>query len=88
MTQQGSVQRKLAEVALLGYNMSGCSGGPVLTHGSLNGRQRCFPIAMIIMAPREKGTGEAKGLDMITMRRIDAIEPDGTIKNKESGWLP
>ena len=61
MTQPGSVQRKLAEVALLGYNMSGCSGGPVLTHGSLNGRQRCFPIAMIIMAPREKGTGEAKG---------------------------
>ena len=71
-----------------GYNMSGCSGGPVLSHGVLNGLQRSFPIAMIIMGPRGKGTGEAEGLDMIMMRRIDAIEPDGTIKHKVSGWLP
>lgn len=71
-----------------GYNMSGCSGGPVLSHGDLNGLQRWFPIAMIIMGPGGKGTGEANGLDMITVRRIDAIEPDGTIKHKDSGWLP
>ena len=72
----------------LGYNMSSCSGGPVLLHGDLNGLQRWFPIAMIIMGPRGKGTGEADGCDMITARRIDAIEPDGTIKHKDSGWLP
>jgi hypothetical protein len=71
-----------------GYNMSGCSGGPVLSLGMLNGLQRWFPIAMIIMGPREEGTGEAKGWDMIWMRRIDAIEPDGTIKHKDSGRLP
>jgi hypothetical protein len=72
----------------LGYNMSGCSGGPVLSHGSRNGLQRWFLIAMIIMGPRGKGTGVAEGYDMIRMRRIDTIEPDGTIKHKDSGWLP
>ena len=30
----------------------------------------------------------AEGWDMITMRRIDAIQPDGTIKHENSGWLP
>ena len=72
----------------LGYNMSGCSGGPVLSHGSRNGLQRWFLIAMIVRGPKEKGTGQADGWDMITMRRIDAIQPDGTIKAKHSGWLP
>lgn len=72
----------------LGYNMSGCSGGPVLSHGDLNGLQRWFPIAMIIMGPRDKGAGQAEGWDMIRMRRIDAIEPDGNIKQEDSGWLP
>ena len=38
---------------------------------------------MITRGPKEKGTGEAEGWDMITMRRIDVIEPDGTIKHDE-----
>ena len=72
----------------LGYNMSGCSGGPVLSHGTRNGLQRWFAIAMIISGPKDKGTGGAEGWEMITMRRIDAIQPDGTIKHQNSGWLP
>jgi len=72
----------------LGYNMSGCSGGPVLSHGTRNGLLRWFPVAMIIRGPRGQGTGEADGWDMITMRRIDPIQPDGTIKRQYSGWLP
>jgi len=72
----------------LGYNMSGCSVGPVLSHGTHNGLQRWFLVAMIIRGPKDKGAGEAEGWDMITMRRIDAIQPDGTIKHEDSGWLP
>jgi hypothetical protein len=72
----------------LGYNMSGCSGGPVLSHGLLNGLQRWFPIAMIIKGPKDQGTGEVEGWDMLIMRRIDIIQPDGTIKHEHSGWLP
>lgn len=72
----------------LGYNMSGCSGGPVLSHGMRRGIQRWFPVAMIIQGPRGLGEGEAAGWDMITMRRIDAIRPDGSIERKETGWLP
>ncbi len=72
----------------LGYNMSGCSGGPVLSLGTRNGLQRWFPVAMIIAGPRGKGTGEAEGWDMITMRRINGIQPDGIIKREDSGWLP
>ncbi|WP_162800726.1 trypsin-like peptidase domain-containing protein [Acidibrevibacterium fodinaquatile] len=72
----------------LGYNMSGCSGGPVLSHGIRNGLQRCFPIAMIIMGPREEGAGDASGWEMIKMRRIDVVQPDGTIRRKDLGWLP
>jgi hypothetical protein len=72
----------------LGYNMSGCSGGPVLSHGTRNGLQRWFPVAIIVRGPRGLGTGEAEGWDMITMRRIDPIQSDGTIKRESSGWLP
>ncbi len=73
----------------LGYNMSGCSGGPVLSHGTRNGLQRWFPMAMIIAGPKDQGTGEAEGWEMITMRRIDdVIQPGGTIKHEASGWLP
>ena len=72
----------------LGYNMSGCSGGPVLSHGTRNGLQRWFLVGMIIGGPKGKGTGEAEGWNMIKMRRIHAIQPDGTIMQEDSGWLP
>lgn len=72
----------------LGYNMSGCSGGPVLSHGIKNGLQRWFPIAMIIRGPRGQGTGETSEWDMVTMRRIDKIQQDGGIDGKDTGWLP
>lgn len=72
----------------LGYNMSGCSGGPVLSHGTHNGLQRWFAIAMIISGPKGKGAGDSEGWETIIMRRINTIRSDGTIKHEDSGWLP
>lgn len=72
----------------LGYNMSGCSGGPVLSQGTKNGLHRWFPVAMIIRGPRGQGAGDTADWDMITMRRIDAVQQDGLINGKEVGWLP
>ncbi len=72
----------------LGYNMSGCSGGPVLSHGTRNGLQRSFLVGMVVAGPRGTGTGEAEGFDILRMRRIYAVEPDGMIRRTNSGWLP
>jgi hypothetical protein len=72
--------------------MSGSSGGPVLVHGVRNGLHRWFPVGLIAEGPRqEKKQGEASEFDMIRLRRIDVIQPDGTIKRPEdvdTGWLP
>jgi hypothetical protein len=75
----------------VGFNMSGCSGGPVLVHGDRNGLHRWFPVGIIAEGPRQdKKQGEASEFDMIRLRRIDIIQPDGTIKRPEdnTGWLP
>jgi hypothetical protein len=70
------------------HDMSGCSGGPVLSHGVWNGLQRWFLIAIIAQGSKAEGTGDAEGLEIIRLRRIDAIQCDGTIKKEASGWLP
>jgi hypothetical protein len=72
----------------LGYNMSGCSGGPVLSHGTRNGLQRWYPVAMIIGGPNGQGSGGLSGCDVITLRRIDVIQSDGAIRREQTGWLP
>lgn len=75
----------------VGFNMSGCSGGPVLVHGNRNGLHRWFPVGIIAEGPREdKKQGDLAEFDMIRLRRIDIIQPDGTIKRPkdETGWLP
>jgi len=75
----------------IGFNMSGCSGGPVLVHVNQNGLHRWFPVAMIVAGPRQdKKQGESAEFDMIRMRRIDIIQPDGTIKppSENASWLP
>jgi hypothetical protein len=74
----------------LGFNMSGCSGGPVLMHGTRNGLHRWFPVGLIARGPKDEGCqGASAEFDMIRLRRIHVIRPDGTIeKEAAGGWLP
>ncbi len=70
------------------FNMSGCSGGPVLMHGTLNGIHRWFAVGAIVQGPGGIASGEAEDFEMIRIRRIDCINNDGTINRLGSGWLP
>ncbi len=70
----------LAPKPPLGFNMSGCSGGPVLAHGVRNGLLRWFPVGLIVSGPRADGPRLFEGVDIIHCRRIDFIQPDGTIR--------
>ena len=73
----------------LGFNLSGCSGGPVLLHGMRRGLHRWFPVGLITGGPSGAGTGESASFDIIRARRIDCLRPDGTLeKSPSGGWLP
>ncbi len=73
----------------LGFNLSGCSGGPVLMHGMRNDLHRWFPVGLIIRGPRDVGKGEIASFDIIRARRIHCLKPDGTLeKPSAGGWLP
>lgn len=76
----------------VGFNMSGCSGGPVLAHGTRNGLHRWFAVGLIAQGPSEHNKqGIAAEFDMIRLSRIDSIQPDGTITQPtedKGGWLP
>jgi hypothetical protein len=71
----------------LGFNMSGCSGGPALMHGIENGLHRWFLSGFII---RGSGIseGDAQEFDIVRLRRIHFIKSDGTLSRELSGWLP
>ena len=72
----------------LGLNLSGCSGGPVLLHEVKNGLHRWFPVGLVVRGPKNQGTGASKAFDMIRLRRIHVIQPDGRISKEQAGWLP
>jgi hypothetical protein len=72
----------------LGFNMSGCSGGPVVVLKLVNGLMRCFPAGFIYKGPDGKAEGKFATFDRIHIRKIHLIQPDGTIADPESGWLP
>ncbi len=76
----------------VGFNLSGCSGGPVLLHVMKNGLHRWFPVALISSGPNDHGKqGLAAEFDLIRLKRINSILPDGSISRctaAESGWLP
>jgi hypothetical protein len=73
----------------LGFNMSGCSGGPALLVKQVNGSLRWFPVGLIYKGPVGKAAeGELAGLDRIYIRRIHFLNPDGTINEPDTGWLP
>ncbi len=72
----------------LGYNMSGCSGGPAIIHETRGGLHLWHPVGLIVGGPK-LGEGTAAEFDMIRIRRIDCIEPTGHIRRAaETGWLP
>ena len=54
----------------LGYNTSGCSGGPAIIHEARGGLHLWHPVGMIVGGPKF-GQGDAAEFDMIRMRRID-----------------
>jgi hypothetical protein len=72
------------------FDMSGCSGGPAIAHGEVGGLHRWFPVGIIVAGSGDVGSdGVTKEFDMIRVRRIDRIRPDGTIdRTSSSGWLP
>jgi hypothetical protein len=72
----------------LGFNMSGCSGGPALTFKTINGLLRWFPVGLIYKGPSGKGEGEFASFDRIHIRRIHFLRPDGSIDEPNQGWLP
>lgn len=72
----------------LGYNMSGCSGGPAIIHETRGGLHLWHPVGLIVGGPKS-GEGDAAEFDMIRIRRIDCIEPTGHIRRAtDTGWLP
>jgi hypothetical protein len=71
----------------LGYNMSGCSGGPAIVHElRASNLHVWYPVGLIVGGPRF-GEGDAAGFDIIRVRRIDCIHANGHIR-RETGWLP
>jgi hypothetical protein len=73
----------------LGFNLSGCSGGPVLMHNVIDGVHHAHPVGMMTYGPKdgEKG-GISTEFDMIRLRRIHFVQRDGTIPEGNSGWRP
>lgn len=71
----------------LGFNMSGCSGGPVVMVKEVNKLLRLFPVGLIYKGPDGEAKGEFASFDRIHIRRIHFIQPDGTINNPDpDGW--
>lgn len=70
----------------LGFNMSGCSGGPVLLVKEIKGLLRWFPIGLIYKGADGKAEGELSTFDRIHIRRIHFIQADGTISNPDAPW--
>jgi hypothetical protein len=72
----------------LGFNMSGCSGGPAFLVKTVNGLVRWFPVGLIYKGADGKAQGEFASFDRIHIRRLSFLQPDGTIGGHETGWLP
>lgn len=75
----------------VGFNLSGCSGGPALLHGIRKGLLRWSAVGLIVAGPRQQEKqGTATEFDMIYIRRINIVQPDGTIQSPtdDTGWLP
>ncbi len=76
------------EFPVLGANLSGCSGGPVLMHLLRNGIHRWFAVALLTGGPRPLSDAVVREFDMYTHRRLHFISTDGSINRQGRGWLP
>jgi hypothetical protein len=72
----------------LGFNMSGCSGGPAVIHQTRNGVHRWYPVGLIHRGPLGQAEGDDANFDIIRIRRIDCIDENGRIQTPNTGWLP
>jgi hypothetical protein len=72
----------------LGFNLSGCSGGPAVILRRLTGAHQCYPVGLIYEGPRGESEGDAAKSDLIFIRRIDCIDEEGRIVRENEGWLP
>jgi len=72
----------------LGFNMSGCSGGPAVIHETRGGIHRWSPVGLIVGGPLGQAEGAAAEFDIIRIRRIHFIADNGSIRPTDSGWLP
>jgi hypothetical protein len=72
----------------VGFNMSGCSGGPVILVKQVNGLVRWFPVGLIYKGPNGKAEGELASFDRIHTRRLHFLQPNGSINEPNTGWLP
>ncbi|MGL9620951.1 hypothetical protein QRQ56_23330 [Bradyrhizobium sp. U531] len=72
----------------LGFNMSGCSGGPAILLKDVNGLLRTFPVGLIFKGSNGKAEGAFADFDRIHVRKLHFIQPDGKLAEPDSGWLP
>src|SRR5262249_38211800 len=72
----------------LGFNMSGCSGGPAPVVQEVKRLFGGLPVGLIFKRAGEKAGGGICTLSRIPLRRIDFIQEDGSLKEPETGWLP
>jgi hypothetical protein len=56
--------------------------------GVNEGLRRCFSAGFIYNGQECKAEGEFATFDRIHIRKLHFIQPDGTIAEPDSGWLP
>jgi len=72
----------------LGYNRSGCSGGPAIVHEiRSSGFHIWHPVGLIVGGPK-CGERDAAEFDIIRTRWIDCIQPDGHIERDPDTGYP
>ena len=68
--------------------MSGCSGGLAVLIRKINGLIRWSPVAVIYKGPAGLSEGDLGEFDLIYLRPLSFIRPDGTVDDPDLGWLP
>ncbi|HEX4113486.1 MAG TPA: hypothetical protein VH020_13215 [Stellaceae bacterium] len=58
----------------------------MLVHYERNGLHRWFPVGMMVAGPRGQGTGSSAEFDILRLRRIHFIQPDGTIDHPDAAF--
>ncbi len=71
------------------FNMSGCSGGLAVLVRNVDGEMCWYPAAVIYKGPSALSSGDFEDIDLIHLRPLSFIHPDGTLDDPHAGgWLP